>query len=131
MARYTPRQQRAQKLMFSCLTSLLQFLVASLCRLRIFARFCHYVGADNNLTRKPKLSTQICFPVVGHGGIGGGADKARVPGHDGMEKGTHVMQRPRAPSNVNGNAKEEWNKDENRSKSSNVGIRGGRFRLRM
>jgi hypothetical protein len=26
------------------------------------------------------------FPVVGHGGIGGGADKARVPGHDGTKR---------------------------------------------
>jgi hypothetical protein len=39
MARYTPRQQRAQKLMFSCLTSLLQFLVgfAGLAFLLVFA----------------------------------------------------------------------------------------------
>jgi hypothetical protein len=61
---------------------------------------------------------------VGHGGIGGAADKACVPGHDSTKKGTHVVQRPQAPLNVNGNAKEEWNKDENRSKSSNVGIQG-------
>jgi hypothetical protein len=39
MARYTPRQQRAQELMFSCLTSLLQFLVgfAGLAFLLVFA----------------------------------------------------------------------------------------------
>jgi hypothetical protein len=48
-------EQRAQKLMFSCLTSLLQFLVALLCRLRIFTRFRHYVGADNRLTRRTQV----------------------------------------------------------------------------
>ena len=31
--------------------------------------------------------TPLCFPVVGHGGIGGGADKARVRGHDGTKRG--------------------------------------------
>jgi hypothetical protein len=29
----------------------------------------------------------ISFVVMGHGGIGGGADKARVPGHDSTKRG--------------------------------------------
>ena len=67
------------------------------------------------------------FPVAGHGGIGGDADKARVPGHAGTKTEAHVTRRPRARRTKNERKRREVKQEGKRVLTNERGRFEGSF----